>query len=170
VSTGAARGPDGDVPVVSVPMARWAVAGTPTRIRTLLGSCVGVVLHDRQSKVGGVAHVVLPDSRGSLDQPGKYADTAVPALLAELRRLNPLARPVAKLVGGASMFGGGPGAAPAGLAIGQSNVEAVEAALARLGVTVVARDLGGESGRRVTLDIATGVVSVRLPAGEQYDI
>ena len=170
MSPGAARGPDADVPIVSVPMARWAVAGTPTRIRTLLGSCVGVVLHDRQSKVGGVAHVVLPDSRGSLDQPGKYADTAVPALLAELRRLNPLARPVAKLLGGASMFGGGPAAAPAGLAIGQSNVEAVEAALARLGVTVVARDLGGESGRRVTLDVATGVVSVRLPAGEQYDL
>ena len=29
------------------------------------------------ARLGGLAHVVLPDSRGTLEQPGKYADTAI---------------------------------------------------------------------------------------------
>ena len=73
--------------IVSVPMGRWAVAAAPSQIRTLLGSCVGVVLHDRAARIGGVAHIVLPDSRGAADHPGKYADTAIPALIADLDRL-----------------------------------------------------------------------------------
>jgi chemotaxis protein CheD len=146
-------------------MARWAVAAAPTKIRTLLGSCVGVVLYDRQAKVGGVAHVLLPDSRGATDHPGKYADTAIPALLADLRKLSPYVRPVAKLVGGASMFAVNSGSAPA---IGQSNREAVESLLGRLGITIIARDLGGEAGRRLTLDTATGVVAIRVAGGTDY--
>lgn len=163
-----ARGPEGEGGMVSVAMARWAVAASPARLRTLLGSCVAVILHDRQARVGGVAHVVLPNSRGASDHPGKYADTAIPALLAALRKLHPPARPVAKLIGGASMFTGGSGTTI--LAIGQSNGEAADALLARLGIVVIARDLGGESGRRVTIDLTTGLVTVRLPGGEEYDV
>jgi chemotaxis protein CheD len=158
--------------VVSVAMARLAVAAAPTKLRTLLGSCVGVILHDRAARVGGIAHVVLPDSRGAVDLPGKYADTAIPALLAELRRLRPPARPTAKLIGGASMFGttARGGAQASSLAIGQSNADAAESILARLGIVVIGRDLGGEAGRRVTLDLATGIVSVSVPGGETYDV
>jgi chemotaxis protein CheD len=163
---------EGDGPVVSVAMARLAVASAPTKLRTLLGSCVGVILHDRGARVGGIAHVVLPDSRGETEFPGKYADTAIPALLAELRKLHPPARPMAKLIGGASMFGTASrtGPQPSSLAIGQSNGDAAEAILARLGIIVIARDLGGEAGRRVTLDLTTGIVSVCVPGGEAYDV
>ncbi len=93
--------------VVSVAIGQWAVAAAPAKIRTLLGSCVGVVLYDRVAKLGGVAHIVLPSSRGAADQPGKYADTAIPAVIAELeRRLGGKVRSrlIAKLVGGANMF------------------------------------------------------------------
>lgn len=166
MSTTADR-PDPSV-IVTVPMGRWAVAAPPTLIRTLLGSCAGVVLYDRQARVGGVAHVVLPDSRGSTDLPGKYADTAIPALLEDLeclagRRLRP--RLTAKLFGGASMFQGrGP------LEIGRMNLEAVESILAGLGIPIIARDTGGESGRRLTFDIATGIVAVKIPGGADYDV
>jgi chemotaxis protein CheD len=163
---------DGNGAVVSVAMARLAVASSPTKLRTMLGSCVGVILHDRGARVGGIAHVVLPDSRGATDFPGKYADTAIPALLAQLKKLHPPARPLAKLIGGASMFGSSTrtGPQPSSLAIGQSNGDAAEAILARLGIVVIARDLGGEAGRRVTLDLATGIVSVCVPGGDPYDV
>jgi len=150
-------------------MGQWAVAAAPAVIRTLLGSCLGVVLYDRQGKFGGVAHVVLPDSRGSVDQPGKFADTAVPALIKDLDRL--AGRPIrprltAKLFGGASMF------QTTGdvLDIGRQNKEAVERALAAAGVPVVARDLGGNAGRRLTFFLATGVVSVKIPGGADYEL
>jgi len=51
-----------------------------------LGSCIGLALIDRQSGVAGMAHIVLPESAGSDDELGKFADLAVPALIAEMAR------------------------------------------------------------------------------------
>jgi chemotaxis protein CheD len=154
--------------MISVLMGRWAVASAPTLIRTLLGSCVGVVFYDRQGRLGGVAHIVLPASRGSTDHPGKYADTAIPALIADMERTagrKLRARLTAKVFGGASMFLGG-----ASIDIGRSNQVAVEQILAEIGVAVVGRDMGGETGRRLTFSTLTGIVAVRIPGGADYEI
>jgi chemotaxis protein CheD len=153
---------------ISVPIGRIAVAAAPAQIRTLLGSCIGLVLYDRVAKVGGVAHVVLPDSRGAVDQPGRFADTAVPALVAEMERAigRPArARLVAKVAGGARMFQSGPS-----MNIGQMNVEAVDRLLAGLAIPIVARDVGGDAGRHLTLDTRSGIVTVRVPGGDDYAI
>ncbi len=154
--------------IVSVTMGRWEVAAAPKQIRTLLGSCAGVVLHDRSARLGGVAHIVLPDSRGSTDHPGKFADTAIPAMLADIERLlgrSARGRLTAKIVGGASMFQSGPA-----MNIGQMNQDAVDQILDRLGIPVLARDVGGGAGRRLTLDIASGIVTIRVPGGDDYVI
>ena len=154
--------------LVFVPIGRWAVASSPVVMRTLLGSCAGVVLYDRIIKLGGLAHIVLPDSRGSADHPGKYADTAIPGLIEEMERVAAKklrGRLTAKLFGGASMFQSG-----ATMDIGKSNKIAVEAILARLGVAVVASDMGGDAGRRLTFSTATGMVAVKIPGGADYEI
>ncbi|WP_240911532.1 chemotaxis protein CheD [Paludisphaera soli] len=160
--------------VVSVAIGRWAVASPPSRLRTLLGSCVGVVLHDRSAKWGGLAHVVLPDSRGAVDQPGKYADTAIPGLIAEMEQVmrgKSAGRLVAKLAGGASMFQTGPpGAAAAARNIGRMNQEAVEAILDALRIPILSRDLGGEGGRNLHFDPATGRVQIRSPGGAEREM
>ncbi len=68
---------------------RSASGQSPPRRRRsgrCLGSCVGVILHDRVARLGGLAHIVLPDSRGSTDHPGKFADTAIPAMIGEIER------------------------------------------------------------------------------------
>ena len=97
-----------DLPaIVSVAIGQWAVAAAPSQDPNALGSCVGVVLYDRIARLGGLAHIVLPEARGAVDHPGKYADTAIPTLIADFdRRLGGKVRPrlVAKLVGGANMF------------------------------------------------------------------
>jgi chemotaxis protein CheD len=54
--------------------------------------------------------------------------------------------------------------------IGRRNRDAVEQILAGLGIPVLARDVGGETGRRLTLDTASGTVSIRVPGGEDYEI
>ena len=152
-----------------VTMGKWAVAPAPTLIRTLLGSCVGVVLYDRLAKMGGVAHIVLPDSRGDTSLPGKYADTAIPAMIADFDRQlghKSLPRLVAKIVGGASMFQ----TSTPGMNIGKQNHEAVERILGSLGIPILARELGGEAGRRLTLDTSSGTVSIRIPGGTDHEI
>jgi chemotaxis protein CheD len=158
--------------IVSVAIGQWTVAAAPTKIRTLLGSCVGVILHDRVARLGALAHIVLPDSRGSTDHPGKFADTAIPAMISEIeRQLQAKARGrlVAKLVGGASMFPTGGNSNPA-MNIGQMNQEAVERILGELRIPILARDLGGGSGRHLTLDTASGIVAIKIPGGADYEV
>ena len=151
---------------------QWAVATAPAKIRTLLGSCVGVILHDRVARLGGLAHIVLPDSRGATEHPGKFADTAIPAMVGEIERrfqLKANGRLVAKIVGGASMFTTGGNTNPV-LNIGQMNQDAVERILGELRIPIMARDLGGASGRHLTLDTASGIVAIRIPGGADYEL
>lgn len=125
-------------------------------LRTFVGSCVAVALHDRRRRIAALAHVMLPASNGQASPPGKFADTAVAEMLRLLaeRAGGPLSC-TAKLAGGASMFAFG-----SGVPIGVQNVAAVEAVLAAAGIPILASACGGEHGRRVTFDVATGAVTV----------
>jgi chemotaxis protein CheD len=104
--------------------------------------------------------VVLPYSPGQIELPGKYADTAIPELLRQMQLLSrgePL-RPVAKLAGGANMFNSYGSLAT----IGEQNITAVERQLEERRIPVVARHVGGEQGRRMLLDSASGLVTVEI--------
>lgn len=152
-----AAGQQGQAPVVSVPIGGLATASGTGSLRTFLGSCVGVALYDRRLRLAGLAHVVLPDSQGKDSHPGKYADTAVPFLVAELTGLSrgePL-RLTARLVGGAKMF-----SFQTGPTVGDRNVAALEACLATAGIPIVARDCGGGKGRHMTIEVTSGQITV----------
>ena len=90
--------------IVKVAMADLNVAGPNGILRTTgLGSCVGLTLYDPVTKIGGMAHVMLPSSaiarEGRLNL-AKYADTALPILLNQMRNLGASpARMVAKMAG-----------------------------------------------------------------------
>jgi chemotaxis protein CheD len=142
-------------------MGELSAASRGESLRTLLGSCIGLALFDRRQCVGGLAHMVLPTSRGRVDRPGKFVDTAIPALIAEMQSLasQPL-RLTAKVAGGASMFAGG------AANIGQLNLESCEQQLTQLRIPILARHCGGQQGRRMTLDTATGKVTITI-VGEQ---
>jgi chemotaxis protein CheD len=139
-------------------MGEMAVASTSGVLRTLLGSCVGIVLYDRRRRVGGLAHVVLPESREKTDTPAKFVDTAVPALIEAMQALSsePL-RLSARIAGGAQMF-----ATSATRRIGDQNIEASEVHLRAMRIPIVGRNVGGSKGRRMTLDVATGSVRIEI--------
>ena len=87
-----------------------------------LGSCVGLVLHDRQTGAGALVHIMLPSSQGKTERPGKYADTAVEILIKELTRCGSSpANLIAKIAGGSAMFKTFSG----NLNIGERNVEVI---------------------------------------------
>ena len=56
------------------------------------------------------------------------------------------------------------------LNIGRRNQEAIEAILDELRIPVLARDLGGTTGRRLTLDTVSGIVAIKVPGGADYEI
>lgn len=147
---------------IRVGLAEHGVSAGDGRITTLgLGSCVAIVLHDADARVGGLAHVLLPTATAgrAVGGPARYASTAVPMLVDALRAAGAGRRITAKLVGGASMFAALlPGV---GVNVGERNVAVALEALDRAGVPVVGRDTGGDHGRSVSLDVASGRVDVR---------
>jgi chemotaxis protein CheD len=140
-----------------------AVGGRTGILRTTgLGSCVGLTLHDAQAGVSGMAHIMLPDSDIAREQPinvAKYADTAVPELIRQMKALG--AEPdrlVAKMAGGAQMFAF---AASETMRIGPRNVEAVKRLLADFCIPLVAEDTGEHYGRTIEFHCDTGILVVR---------
>lgn len=147
--------------LVHVRMAEIGYAHDGAALRTTLGSCVGIILRDRERGISGLAHVMLPSSLRPGDPPGKYADSAVPALLAGVEaRGARRAFLQAWLVGGARMFPVEDGLG----AIGDRNVEEARRLLAAAGIPVVREEVGGSSGRTVTFEAATGKLEIRTLA------
>lgn len=128
-----------------------------------LGSCVGVAMFDSRNRVGGMVHVMLPEAFPDkpVDKPGKFADTGLVELLRQLEKLG--ATKTGLLVayaGGAQVFQFGAGQ-PNRLDVGRRNGEAVALWLGRLGLKVVASDVGGTAGRTVVFSTITGDVTVK---------
>lgn len=127
-----------------------------------LGSCIGLALIDRSEGVAGLAHIMLPESQDRTDQPGKYANRAVPELIELMLRAGASERRLeAVLAGGACMFDLGNE-----LDIGARNESAVRAALARARVGVAAAATGGNRGRTVRVSVREGIVTVKEAGGE----
>ncbi len=146
-------------PIVAIKvlgMGQVAIAEAPAHLSAVLGSCVGIALYCERHKLGAFSHVVLPNTNGQPAMPGKFADTAVPHMLRlfENRGVRPSAL-VAKMAGGACMFG-----ADGPLKIGESNAETILQLLDEARIKVLARDIGGTCGRRVTFDCRTGQLTV----------
>lgn len=126
-----------------------------------LGSCVAVALYDPESRVGGLAHVMLPDpsSARSATPIGRFGSTAVAALIDVMEAQGANRENVfARLVGGATMFEGVLTGPTKGL--GERNVLAVRRALDAAGVPVHGENVGGAHGRSVYFHIDDGRVLV----------
>ena len=133
-----------------------------------LGSCIGLALVCRRGRACGLAHIVLPDSGGREgDRPAKFAEHAVPALIARprpsRRARRRRSRPI--LVGGAQMF-----STSTGMEIGARNEAAVRAALQRAGIPVTATATAGSVGRTVRVHVATGNVTVREAGSKEVTL
>ncbi|PYP67216.1 MAG: chemotaxis protein CheD [Gemmatimonadetes bacterium] len=148
---------------IRVKVADYAVGRDEQTLITIgLGSCVAIALYDPRTRIGGLAHTLLPSESMARDRsnPAKFPASAVVTLLAEMTRLGADARRVrAKLVGGASMFAN---LLPAGgINIGDRNVAAARQALEANRVPVVAEDVGSDHGRSVHFHLDDGRVEVR---------
>lgn len=114
-----------------------------------LGSCVGICLLDAVAHVGGLAHIMLPDSSlisESHLQPHKFADTGIAELVRQMefqgaRRT----RMRAKIAGGAQMFAAMSNSAIAN--IGNRNITAVKNVLGQLHIPIAVEDVGKDYGR-----------------------
>ncbi|HWQ71487.1 MAG TPA: chemotaxis protein CheD [Desulfitobacteriaceae bacterium] len=147
--------------VICVGMADYKTAKNPDLLMTAgLGSCIGICLFDIGLKVGGMAHIMLPSADGRTGNLAKYADTCLDLLFREIMNLGgKKERLRAKIAGGAQMFSF-PGKQTV-FNIGERNAQAVEKELKRLGIPILAADIGGGFGRTIYFAVGTGDLRVR---------
>ncbi|MBI3416698.1 MAG: chemotaxis protein CheD [Verrucomicrobia bacterium] len=127
-----------------------------------LGSCLGVSLYDPVSKVGGLLHIMLPDS--SIDpvkaalQPAMFADTGLPAMLHAAHKLKADKKRVQICVAGGAQILDTSGI----FNIGRKNYESLACVLQQHGLSVQAEHVGGLVSRSMYLNIATGEVRLKI--------
>ena len=145
-------------------MADLMVIRAPVKLVTLgLGSCIGLVVYDSTAKVAGMAHIMLPSSRGLMgsEKVGKFADTAVPALIDAMEKQGAVkSRIKAKLAGGAQMFAL-PGMSADFLTVGAKNVTETKKRLSLLKIALIASDTGGNKGRTIEFSTSNWMLKVK---------
>ena len=134
-----------------------AIVSGDTKVFTILGSCVAVVLWDGNQKIGGVNHFLLPNwnHKGAPDV--RYGDVAITELHDKTILSGAVRRHlVAKIYGGASLLN----LKTAGFNIGQRNIDIAKEKLRELHIPIVEEIIGGNFGRKILFNPATGDVKV----------
>ncbi|PAE16428.1 chemotaxis protein CheD [Virgibacillus sp. 7505] len=156
--------------ILHVGIADAKIASYPQHLRTAgLGSCVGVVVYDKQRGIAGLAHVMLPDSslaKQTQMNRNKYADTAMDDLIANLlRQGGSRSRFKAKLAGGAQMFSFM--SSDEKMRIGPRNIEAVEQKLREYRIPIESKDVGGSNGRTIEFNTDTCGLRIKTVSKEE---
>jgi chemotaxis protein CheD len=119
-----------------------------------VGSCIVIMLYDRDRKIGGLAHCLLPHGD---DTSLKYPRGALKVLLQQMNGLGAQQdKIVAKIVGGSMMFENFEKHA-----IGERNVRRAREELDLLSIPTIAEDVLGNWGRSVFFNLENGEVKVR---------
>lgn len=149
--------------IIRVGMADYKICRPPQKISTLgLGSCVGVVLYDKMTKLCGMAHVMLPDSTQITKNSNrmKFVDTCLFDMYQELLVLGARKTElIAKIAGGSQMFSSS--GTNTFLNIGEQNVQAVHKMLADWEIPIVFEEVGNRCGRTIEFDTVTGELFIK---------
>lgn len=147
----------------------YCVVDKPTRITTLLGSCIAVCLWDKRLQAAGMNHFLLPSGTKTGDTNTRYGDMAIDTLVESMGKLGCSTDSVV-----AQIFGGGAvieHLACIGVDIGERNILFANSRLAQHRIRIVHRDVGGDMSRKIDFDSTTGQVKIKKIAtshGVQY--
>jgi len=132
----------GEIEVSSEPVVLQSVA---------LGSCVALAVYEQSSKIGGLAHIMLPGKSPSSKNNSKYAEDAIEVLLDSVKKLGATIRNLEiGIVGGANVLQEGD--------IPDKVINSVLGYLKKLNLVVNRMRVGGIERRSIFLNTATGNV------------
>ena len=144
--------------MIKVGMADLKICKAPDAVTTLgLGSCIGIAIRDPGTKIGGLAHIMLPDSTQIANNSNipKFADTGIKELVSQMVAAGAnRTKLVAKIAGGAQMFAFQSGGDL--MAVGERNAISVRKVLAEMKIPILAEDCGKNYGRTVEFYPETG--------------
>jgi len=133
-------------------------------IMTTLGSCIAACLWDREKRVGGMNHFLLPDSAGGADS-GRYGSFAMELLIGEMvKRGATRATMEAKVFGGGAVISG-----MNTINVGERNTAFVLDYLRTERISVVSKDVLDIYPRKVCFLPASGKAMVKRLASANTD-
>ena len=151
---------EAELPQVYLQPGEVHLARTPTILRTILGSCVGVTFWSSRVGMGALCHGVLPRCpRGVLAPEGyRYVDFAIRELARRLEALGARRGELqVKVFGGADTLPVSP-RAHSRQTVGRQNGDIALETLRQENLTVLMADLEGLAGRTIQFDTGTGEV------------
>jgi chemotaxis protein CheD len=147
---------------VKVLPGEYYVDGEDLLVMTTLGSCIAACLYDRQARIGGMNHFMLPEGAGDS---GRYGTYAMELLINEMMK-----RGASRLTMEAKVFGGG--AVISGmnsLNVGERNTRFVMEFLQTERIPVVSKDVMEIYPRKVCFLPASGKAMVKRLAPANTD-
>jgi chemotaxis protein CheD len=128
------------------------VSSEPVILRSIaLGSCIALVVYERNLKIGGLAHIMLPGKSPSSKDKTKYTEDSIETLLDFVKKLGAIPENLEiSLVGGANVLQEGD--------IPDKVIKSVLDYLEKLHLEVKCMRVGGINRRSSFLDTATGKV------------
>lgn len=125
----------------------------PTRVTTILGSCIAVCLFDPMRRFGGMNHFMLPHNAGHGTATARFGNIAMAELFDKFTAAGSrLASLEARIFGGSCMFAAMDSAGH----LGQRNEQLAREALAARGIRILDADTGGARGRKLVFHTDEG--------------
>ncbi|HQO40068.1 MAG TPA: chemotaxis protein CheD [Spirochaetota bacterium] len=146
--------------LINIGIADLGVGKSPSILRTILGSCIGICIYDTSTRIGGLSHIMLPTSKKNAANPRKYADSAIPLLVEDMMRAGAMRNSmIAKIIGGAAMFKHTENSFMGD--IGRNNIVSVQQILSGMNLRIVSSDVGGDYGRTIDFYLESGEVKIK---------
>lgn len=145
--------------IINIAPGEVAIGQDQDELRTLLGSCVSIVLWNPQHKTGAMTHIVLPARKKPslhLESDDRFADEAWQTLVRKLgtRGISPQDC-ICKIFGGSQVFD------DESASVGKRNLASVRQLLNQHGVSITSEHVAGKGYRELRFSIHTGEVWVR---------
>lgn len=136
----------------------------PSAISTVLGSCVAVCLYDERLQLESMNHYLLPFWNGNGLQTPRFGNISIPKMIESMIAHGSSPRYMqAKVFGGASLSAG----VSEAMMIGEKNILVAKEMLAEYKIAIVAEDTGGNSGRKIQMDLERGKVLLKYASSQQ---
>ena len=144
-------------------ISQFAVSNDPTEIlmASSLGSCLGMAVFDRIRNIAGMIHCLVPLAKNDLEkaklQPAMYVETGVPMLLDMILRSGSNKKDLEIIIAGCAQINSDNSI----FEIGKKNLTVCKKILWKNGLLIKAEHCGGDFSRTLSLEVASGRVTVK---------
>ncbi len=157
----------GELPIVYLKAGEMHVAGEPSLVITVLGSCLSVTMYSRRMGIGGICHGLLPECEDKkacirgCREPFRYVECSIMHMLRVFDEAGAKRSEIEVMCfGGADMFSRQT-MRPAPVSVGRQNIRTAEEILRREGLRVKKQDVGGLGGRKIYFYTQDGEVLLK---------